>query len=195
MEQHSASLQDIGSNGKPTLIDFWAPWCANCRVFAPTLRAIENEYQDRVNFIVVNGDDSANYNLIQLFGVDAIPHIALLDSEGDVETALIGPISRRVLRADIDALLSQQQERGMSGINNCGGGSAAMDEGKLLIVGEGGDSAAAAATTTAGRGGEEGKAGAATTTSTIAMCHDELPYKMYDAFVYRSEESRRISFR
>lgn len=85
-----------------------APWCENCKVAAPTLQSIEQEYGDRVNFILVNGDDGRNWPLIQLFGVDAIPHLALLSDRGDVETALIGPMSRNVLRADIDALLVEK---------------------------------------------------------------------------------------
>ncbi len=140
LENNSAPLTSIGNNGKPTAIDFWAPWCSNCKVAAPTLQAVEQQYGDRVNFIMVNGDDGKNWPLIQLFGVDAIPHLALLSVEGDVETALIGPMSRNVLRADIDALLTKRE--------NCG--------------------------------------------EAAPVCHEELPYKMYDAFSNR--ESRRINF-
>ena len=140
MEKQSAPLTAIGNNGKPTVIDFWAPWCSNCKVAAPTLQAVEKQYGDKVNFIMVNGDDGRNWPLIQLFGVDAIPHLALLSDEGEVETALIGPMSRNVLRADIDALLTKR--------DNCG--------------------------------------------EVTPVCHEELPYKMYDAFDNR--ESRRINF-
>lgn len=139
MENKSAPLTSIGNNGKPTVIDFWAPWCSNCKVAAPTLQAIEKQYGDSVNFIMVNGDDGKNWPLIQLFGVDAIPHLALLSDEGDVETALIGPMSRNVLRADIDALLTKKE--------NC---------------------------------------------EATPVCHEDLPFKMYDAFSNR--ESRRINF-
>lgn len=139
MENKSAPLTSIGNNGKPTVIDFWAPWCSNCKVAAPTLQAVEKQYGDSVNFIMINGDDGKNWPLIQLFGVDAIPHLALLSDEGDVETALIGPMSRNVLRADIDALLTKKE--------NC---------------------------------------------EATTVCHEDLPYTMYDAFSNR--ESRRINF-
>jgi thiol-disulfide isomerase/thioredoxin len=140
MEKNSAPLTSIGNNGKPTVIDFWAPWCSNCKVAAPTLQAVEKQYGDKVNFIMVNGDDGNNWPLIQLFGVDAIPHLALVSTEGDVETALIGPMSRNVLMADIDALLTKH--------DNCG--------------------------------------------DVVPVCHEELPYKMFDAFSNR--ESRRVNF-
>eukprot|EP00571_Detonula_confervacea_P013603 CAMPEP_0172310780 /NCGR_PEP_ID=MMETSP1058-20130122/12684_1 /TAXON_ID=83371 /ORGANISM="Detonula confervacea, Strain CCMP 353" /LENGTH=292 /DNA_ID=CAMNT_0013023719 /DNA_START=196 /DNA_END=1075 /DNA_ORIENTATION=+ len=110
MQKQSAPLTAIGNNGKPTVIDFWAPWCSSCKVAAPTLQSVEQEYGDKVNFIMVNADDGRNYPFIQLFGVDAIPHLALLSGEGDVETALIGPTSRNVIRADIDALLNKHED-------------------------------------------------------------------------------------
>jgi thiol-disulfide isomerase/thioredoxin len=145
MEKQSASLTAIGNNNKPTVIDFWAPWCENCKVAAPTLQAVEQEYGDRVNFIMVNGDDGKNWPLIQLFGVDAIPHLALLSGEGDVETALIGPISRNVLKADIDALLNKK-------------GDCEVEK------------------------------------EVVQLCHDDLPYKMFDAFGNRPADARRINF-
>ncbi|EJK71830.1 hypothetical protein THAOC_06690 [Thalassiosira oceanica] len=145
MQSSSQSIETIGNNGKPTVIDFWAPWCENCKVAAPTLQAVEKDYGDRVNFIMVNADEGRNWPLIQLFGVDAIPHLALLSGEGDVETALIGPTSRTVLKADIDALLNKKAD--------C---DAAVAEAKQPV------------------------------------CHDDLPYKMYDAFGRRN--GRRVNF-
>jgi thiol-disulfide isomerase/thioredoxin len=113
MQSHSAPMSTIGQNGKPTVVDFWAPWCENCKLAAPTLSFIEKEYSDRVNFILVNGDTQEAWPYIEAFGVDAIPHLALVSSEGDVETALIGPIPKSILEADLNVLLenSQSQEK------------------------------------------------------------------------------------
>lgn len=69
---------------------------------APTLYQVEEEYKDRVNFVMVDGDKRESWPLIEAFGVDAIPHMALVSSEGEVETALIGPIPKRILEADLD---------------------------------------------------------------------------------------------
>lgn len=111
MQSQSDPLTVIGRNDRPTVVDFWAPWCENCRYAAPTLRSVEREYGDRVNFIMINGDDPDAWPVIERFGVDAIPHLAMVSREGDVETALIGPIPRSVLRADIDALLEREEGR------------------------------------------------------------------------------------
>jgi hypothetical protein len=51
---------------------------------------------------MVDGDKRASGDLIEAFGVDAIPHLALVSAEGDVMTALIGPIPKTVLEADLD---------------------------------------------------------------------------------------------
>eukprot|EP00557_Chaetoceros_sp_GSL56_P002253 CAMPEP_0176502278 /NCGR_PEP_ID=MMETSP0200_2-20121128/14659_1 /TAXON_ID=947934 /ORGANISM="Chaetoceros sp., Strain GSL56" /LENGTH=337 /DNA_ID=CAMNT_0017901321 /DNA_START=112 /DNA_END=1125 /DNA_ORIENTATION=+ len=114
MQRNSQEFNVIGNNGKPTIVDFWAPWCENCKASAPTLASIEKEYKDRVNFILVDGDKGENWPMIERFGVDAIPHLAMVGSDGVVETALIGPIPRRVLREDLDAMLenAQRRERG-----------------------------------------------------------------------------------
>jgi thiol-disulfide isomerase/thioredoxin len=105
MQAESPPLSVIGKNGKPTVVDFWAPWCENCKLIAPTLLQIEQEYGDKVNFVMVNADKREAWSFIDAFGVDAIPHLALVSANGDVETALIGPIPKRVLRADLDVLL------------------------------------------------------------------------------------------
>ena len=105
MQSHSAPLDVIGRNGRPTVVDFWAPWCENCKFAAPTLQAIEKEYDGKVNFVMVNANEGSAWPLVERFGVDAIPHLAMISAEGDVETALVGPIPRGVLRADLDVLL------------------------------------------------------------------------------------------
>lgn len=105
MQQSSAPMSVIGKNGKPTVVDFWAPWCESCKLAAPTLYKVEEIYRDRVNFVMVNGDLPQAFPYIEAFGVDAIPHLALVNADGDVETALIGPIPKSVLEADINVLI------------------------------------------------------------------------------------------
>lgn len=109
MQKNSADLNIVGNNGKPSIVDFWAPWCENCKSAAPTLAAIEEEYKGRVNFVMVNGDKGENWPIIERFGVDAIPHLAMVGSDGFVETALIGPIPRSVLEVDLDTMLENSE--------------------------------------------------------------------------------------
>jgi len=110
MQNNSAELNVIGNNGKPTVVDFWASWCENCKAAAPTLMSIEEEYKDRVNFVMVNGDKGENWPIIERFGVDAIPHMAMVGSDGVIETALIGPIPRGVLKEDLNVMLENAEK-------------------------------------------------------------------------------------
>jgi hypothetical protein len=72
---------------------------------ALTLYQIEESYRDQVNFVMVNGDDPNNWPLIDKLGVDAIPHLALLEADGTVDTALIGPVPKEWLTQDLDVLI------------------------------------------------------------------------------------------
>jgi thiol-disulfide isomerase/thioredoxin len=72
---------------------------------APTLYQVEESYRDQVNFVMVNGDDPHNWRMIERLGVDAIPHLALLEADGTVDTALIGPVPKEWLTKDLDVLI------------------------------------------------------------------------------------------
>lgn len=54
------------------------------------MAVVEEEYKGRVNFVMVNGDRGDSWPIVERFGVDAIPHVAMVGSDGFVETALIG---------------------------------------------------------------------------------------------------------
>lgn len=111
MQQSSAPIELVGTNGKPSVVDFWAPWCENCKFAAPTLNKVEEEYRDRVNFVMVNGDQAQAWPYLEAFRVDAIPHLALVSADGDVITALVGPTPKSVLEADLDVLINNAKQQ------------------------------------------------------------------------------------
>ena len=47
-------------NGKPTVIDFYADWCESCKVMAPSMRSIETQYKDKINFVTIDGSNAKN---------------------------------------------------------------------------------------------------------------------------------------
>lgn len=106
MESGSPSLVLALQSGKPTVIDFYADWCENCKAMAPTLSKIESEYKNRVNFVVIDGDSSKNADLVDAFRVDGIPHMAFVTSSGELRTALIGNVPQAVIEADLNALMA-----------------------------------------------------------------------------------------
>lgn len=56
---------------KPVIVDFWAVWCGPCRMLAPVLEEIDEEYGDRVKICKVNVDEEPE--LANRFRVNAIP--------------------------------------------------------------------------------------------------------------------------
>jgi thioredoxin 1 len=60
------------------LVDFWAPWCAPCKIIAPTLNEIAEEYSDSVTIAKVNVDQ--NQTLSQKYNIRNIPTLILFDN-------------------------------------------------------------------------------------------------------------------
>ncbi len=88
---------------KPTLVDFWAPWCAPCRVVAPVMEALAEEYDNKVEFAKVNVDTEPR--LATRYGIRSIPTL-LIFKDGVPVKQLIGAQPRDELKKSIDATLA-----------------------------------------------------------------------------------------
>lgn len=108
MEKDSMDITTALCNGKPTVIDFYADWCENCKQMAPTMRSIEFEFANNVNFVTIDGANNKNADLVRRFHVDGIPHVALLKSNGEIQTSLIGAAPKKILLDDIKALVNNK---------------------------------------------------------------------------------------
>jgi thioredoxin 1 len=71
----------------PTLIDFWASWCAPCRMVAPVVEKIAEDYEDKLR--VGKMDVDANRKTPMRFGISGIPTL-LLFKDGDVVARIVG---------------------------------------------------------------------------------------------------------
>ncbi|MBI3941290.1 MAG: thioredoxin [Acidobacteria bacterium] len=94
--------QEVLKADKPVLVDFWADWCAPCRMLAPTVEAIAEQYRDRAKVAKLNVDDngttSARYN------IKGIPTL-LLFKGGVIKDQIVGATSKENISKMIEAQL------------------------------------------------------------------------------------------
>ena len=93
---------EVERSALPVLIDFWAPNCAPCRVMAPIVDQLADEYAGRLK--VVKMDTAANTASPARWGVRGVPNLILV-KEGRVAQQLLGAVTKtRLVRAIEDVL-------------------------------------------------------------------------------------------
>ncbi len=89
----------IESSAKPVFADFWAEWCAPCRMLGPTFEKLAEKYGSEISFAKVNVDERPE--LAERFGIRSIPTLLLLQ-DGNVEERLVGSRSYEELARVLD---------------------------------------------------------------------------------------------
>ena len=95
----SSFEKDVLQSDKPVLVDFWAAWCAPCRMLEPTVDAVAEKYVANARVVKVNVDD--NPSISQRYGIKGIPTLILFKG-GKEEERVVGATSREAISRMID---------------------------------------------------------------------------------------------
>jgi len=91
--------QEVLSANQPVLVDYWAEWCGPCKMIAPVLEEVAEEYGDKLQVVKLNIDE--NPGTPPKYGIRGIPTLMLFKN-GNVEATKVGAVSKSQLTAFID---------------------------------------------------------------------------------------------
>ncbi|MCX7592400.1 MAG: thioredoxin family protein [Fischerella sp.] len=103
--QQSTPLEVAMTNGKPSLVEFYADWCTVCQKMAPDLTQLEQQYTDKMNFVMLNVDNTKWLPEMLKYRVDGIPHFVFLNQNGEVLAQAIGDQPRTIMASNLEALI------------------------------------------------------------------------------------------
>ena len=90
------------TNEGVSLVDFWAPWCGPCRMIAPVIEELAEEFEGKANICKVNTDEEQD--LAVKYGIRSIPTILFM-KDGEVVDQMVGASSKQAFTDKINSLI------------------------------------------------------------------------------------------
>lgn len=98
---------EVISSDQPVLVDFWAEWCAPCKMIAPLVEDLAGEFAGKMKFVKLNVDDSPD--TAAKYGVRGIPTL-LIFHDGQPVDQLVGAVPKNVLKGRVEGALKKAAE-------------------------------------------------------------------------------------
>ena len=102
LEITDSNFQEILAEGKPVVMDFWAPWCGPCKMVGPIIDELATEYEG--NVIIGKCDVDENGNVAAEYGIRNIPTV-LFFKNGELVDKQVGSAPKSAYVAKIEAIL------------------------------------------------------------------------------------------
>ncbi len=96
------NFEDLKNGSLPMVVDFWATWCGPCRMVAPVIAQLAEEYDGRI--VVGKCDVEENDDIAMEYGIRSIPTI-LFFKGGEVVDKMVGAAPKAKLQEKFEALL------------------------------------------------------------------------------------------
>lgn len=93
---------DVLDQQTPVLVDFWAPWCGPCKMVAPILEELSEEYGDKIQVVKLNTDE--NPAITGRYGITGIPTLNVYVG-GEVVKTLVGALPKQKLVRELEDFL------------------------------------------------------------------------------------------
>ena len=97
---------DVVTSEVPVIVDFFAPWCNPCKILAPTLEALEAQYEGKIKVVKVDIDAEENYELVTSLGVRSVPTLKFFKG-GLSHESIVGLAPKSKIIDAIESILNK----------------------------------------------------------------------------------------